>query len=242
VHSLWVPSIALRTPLVLKPGSAEPWTPARVAQAFIAAGCPPEAFSYYPCGYAGAGEILRLCGRGMVFGDAATTVQWAGDSRVERHGPGYSKVVIGDDAVDRWEDHLDVLVASVADNSGRSCVNASGIWVTRHGDAIAEALAARLARIAPRSADDPEAALAPFVDRGVAERIRHHRPGPGRGARDVTEIHRWAASWSTTAACICCRPSCDARARPPPPTGFPFRSRRTGPRSAFPEALGRRWS
>ena len=27
VHSLWVPAIALKTPLVLKPGSAEPWTP-----------------------------------------------------------------------------------------------------------------------------------------------------------------------------------------------------------------------
>ena len=25
VHSLWVPAIALKTPLVLKPGTAEPW-------------------------------------------------------------------------------------------------------------------------------------------------------------------------------------------------------------------------
>ena len=48
VHSLWVPAIALKMPLVLKPGSAEPWTPFRIAQAFMKAGCPPEAFSYYP--------------------------------------------------------------------------------------------------------------------------------------------------------------------------------------------------
>ena len=27
VHALWVPTIALRIALVLKPGSAEPWTP-----------------------------------------------------------------------------------------------------------------------------------------------------------------------------------------------------------------------
>ena len=59
VHSLWVPAIALKTPLVLKPGSAEPWTPFRIAQAFIKAGCPPAAFSYYPADHAGAGEILR---------------------------------------------------------------------------------------------------------------------------------------------------------------------------------------
>ena len=41
VHSLWVPAIALKIPLVLKPGSAEPWTPFRIAQAFMKAGCPP---------------------------------------------------------------------------------------------------------------------------------------------------------------------------------------------------------
>src|SRR5512145_1825691 len=29
VHSLWVPAIPLKVPLVLKPGSAEPWTPFR---------------------------------------------------------------------------------------------------------------------------------------------------------------------------------------------------------------------
>ena len=40
VHSLWIPSIALKTPLVLKPGGAEPWTPYRIIQAMIRAGAP----------------------------------------------------------------------------------------------------------------------------------------------------------------------------------------------------------
>ena len=71
VHALWVPTIALRTALVLKPGSAEPWTPYRVIQAFVAAGVPADAFGFYPTDHAGAGEILRRCGRGMVFGDVA---------------------------------------------------------------------------------------------------------------------------------------------------------------------------
>ena len=73
VHSLWIPSFALKIPLVLKPGSAEPWTPYRILQALIRAGAPAEAFSYYPTDHAGAGEILRTCGRGMVFGDSSTT-------------------------------------------------------------------------------------------------------------------------------------------------------------------------
>jgi acyl-CoA reductase-like NAD-dependent aldehyde dehydrogenase len=48
VHSLWIPAVAMKIPLVLKPGSAEPWTPYRIIQALIRAGCPREAFSYYP--------------------------------------------------------------------------------------------------------------------------------------------------------------------------------------------------
>ena len=69
VHSLWIPAFPLKIPLVLKPGSAEPWTPFRIIQAFISAGAPPEAFSFYPTDHAGAGEILRNCQRGIVFGD-----------------------------------------------------------------------------------------------------------------------------------------------------------------------------
>ena len=97
VHSLWVPAIALKTPLVLKPGSAEPWTPFRIAQAFMKAGCPPEAFCYFPADHAGAGEILRRTGRSIFFGDVSAVGSWEGDPRVEIHGPGYSKILIGDD-------------------------------------------------------------------------------------------------------------------------------------------------
>jgi len=188
VHSLWAPSIALKTPLVLKPGSAEPFTPLRILQAFMAAGAPPEAFAYLPSSHAGAEEILRRCGRGMVFGDTASTAKWHTDSRIEVHGPGYSKVVLGPDASADFEKHLDTIVASIAENSGRSCVNASGVWVTSHAKEIARALAERLAGIVPRLEDDPLAALAPFanpraaeyfssaVDKGLAE----------GGAEDVT--------------------------------------------------------
>jgi acyl-CoA reductase-like NAD-dependent aldehyde dehydrogenase len=192
VHSLWAPAVALRTALVLKPGSAEPWTPYRLIQAFMAAGLPGDAFGYYPADHAGAGEILRGCGRGMVFGDTATTAAWAGDPRVEVHGPGYSKVVLGPDASRDFAPHLDVIAASVAENSGRSCVNASGVWVTANAAEIADALARRLAAIVPRAADDPAAELAPFTDPSVAERISALIDAglAEPGAEDVTARHR----------------------------------------------------
>jgi acyl-CoA reductase-like NAD-dependent aldehyde dehydrogenase len=192
VHSLWIPAIPLKIPLVLKPGSAEPWTPYRIVQALIRSGCPAEVFSYYPAGHDGGAEILRRCGRSMLFGDVNSTKPWANDSRVEIHGPGYSKVVLGPDASERWEDYLDLMVASILDNGGRSCVNASGVWVTAHADRIANALAARLAKVAPRPADDVQAQIAPFTDpqvaRAISEMIDAELAEPG--ATDVTSTHR----------------------------------------------------
>ena len=171
VHSLWAPATVLKMPLVLKPGSAEPWTPLRMIYAWVKAGAPADVFAYYPTDHAGGNEILRSTARGMVFGDVGSTKRWKADGRVEVHGPGYSKVVIGPDVADQWQQYLDVIAESISNNGGRSCVNASGVWVTKHGDQIADALAQRLSRVIPRSADDAEAVLAPFADPDTARRI-----------------------------------------------------------------------
>src|ERR1051326_3614487 len=122
VNSLWLPAIALKIPVILKPGREEPWTPYRLIQAFIAAGCPPEAFGFYPTDHEGAGEILKSCGRALVFGDKSTTAPYAHNPAIQIHGPGLSKILIGEDQVDRWPDFLDVMVASIADNGGGSWV------------------------------------------------------------------------------------------------------------------------
>ena len=192
VHSLWIPSVPLKIPLVLKPGSAEPWTPYRIIQAFIHAGAPREAFSFYPTDHAGAGEILRNCGRGIIFGDVSSVGAWANDPRIEIHGPGYSKIVIGEDCIDEWENYLDLMVTSIAANGGRSCVNASGVWVPAHAEEISEALSARLAAIVPRAADDDAAQLAPFADANVAARISQviEQGLSETGAREVTASYR----------------------------------------------------
>lgn len=192
VHSLWIPAVPLKIPLVFKPGSAEPWSPYRIIQAFIKAGAPREAFSFYPTDHAGAAEILRSCQRGIIFGDATSTGVWSDDPRIEVHGPGFSKIIIGEDCIDDWEKYLDVMVRSIADNGGRSCINASGIWVPSHAEEISAALAERLAQIAPRPAEDEEAQLAPFADPIIAERISQviDIGLAEAGAREVTASHR----------------------------------------------------
>jgi acyl-CoA reductase-like NAD-dependent aldehyde dehydrogenase len=220
VHSLWVPAVPLKMPLVLKPGSAEPWTPFRIIQAFIRAGCPPAAFSYYPADHAGAGEILRRTGRSMFFGDVSAVGGWENDPRVELHGPGYSKVLIGTDRAADWERHLDVIAGSIADNGGRSCVNASGVWVpAEHAARLAEALAVKLARIVPRPADDEQALLAPFADPETARRIsRQIDMGlETPGARDLTAPVRGTPRLATLDGCTYLQPTvvlCDGPAHP----------------------------
>jgi len=245
VHSLWVPSIPLKIPLVLKPGSAEPWTPYRIAQAFIKASCPREAFSFYPADHAGGTEILRQCGRGMLFGDTASTSIWKEESSVEVHGPGYSKIIIGEDCIEQWEQYLDVIVSSIVENGGRSCVNASGVWVPRYASQIAEALAVRLAQIVPKSAEDDEALLAPFTNPRFAERISQDidQELAKPGARDVTAIHRSAERLAIWRGCHYLLPTivlCDSFEHPLANREylFPFASVVTVNQDMIPEALG----
>jgi acyl-CoA reductase-like NAD-dependent aldehyde dehydrogenase len=201
VHALWVPAIGMKTTLVLKPGSSEPWTPYRIAYALIEAGVPKSAFSLYPADHAGGGEVLRSTSRGIFFGDAAAARRFKGDPRIEIHGPGYSKLVIGADKADRWQEYVEIIASSVADNGGRSCVNASGVWVTAHAEALAEALAARLSQIVPRAADDDEALLAPFADSSVPGRVSAMIDADLAvpGAVDVTAKYRGAERVKTTA-------------------------------------------
>lgn len=192
VNSLWIPAIALKVPVVLKPGREEPWTPLRIARALLAAGCPPGAIGFYPTDHEGAAAILAGTDRALLFGDASITAAWAADPRVEIHGPGRSKLLLGADAVDDWREHLDVIAASVLDNGGRSCVNASTIVVPRHADELADALARRLAQVAPRSADDEKAQLSAFASPAFAERIDQliEQGLAGGGAEDLTARHR----------------------------------------------------
>ena len=139
-------SFRYRSGWCLKPGPQEPWTPWRMTQAFIQAACrsrpspciPDWATSVRPSEPLSAEPHLRgnEHGRGLQRKPA-----------VQVHGPGFSKILLGDDKVDEWEQYLDLMVDSVLVNSGRSCINCSGIWAPRHTREIADALAARLGPI-----------------------------------------------------------------------------------------------
>jgi acyl-CoA reductase-like NAD-dependent aldehyde dehydrogenase len=192
VNSLWLPAVPLKIPVVLKPGREEPWTPYRLIQALVAAGCPAVAFGFYPTDHEGAAEILRSSERALIFGDKNTTAQYTNNPAIQIHGPGFSKILIGDGEIERWPEFIDLMVSSIADNGGRSCINASAIVVPKYSGAIADALSQKLGPLAPLSARDENAKLSAFANPAIAEGIdamlEEGLKTPG--ATDVTAQYR----------------------------------------------------
>ena len=102
VHTLWLPIIPLQIGLVLKPGPQEPWTPYRMAEAFFQAGIPREAISIYPGeGDVGAAVLDSVRPQPDLRRHSRRSIAIAAIRKVQAHGPGFSKILLGDDQVDR---------------------------------------------------------------------------------------------------------------------------------------------
>jgi acyl-CoA reductase-like NAD-dependent aldehyde dehydrogenase len=171
VHTLWLPVIPMQVGLVLKPGPQEPWTPYRMAAAFFQAGVPKECISIYPGGAEMGAEVVSKVRRVKIFGSTETVKRYEGNPCVQVHGPGFSKFLLGDDVVDQWPKYIDIMADSVYLNSGRGCINCSGVWASRHTKEIAAALAEKLGPIEPKPPEDPTAGLAAFTVPGQAQAI-----------------------------------------------------------------------
>jgi acyl-CoA reductase-like NAD-dependent aldehyde dehydrogenase len=192
VHGLWLPIIPLQIGLVLKPGPQEPWTPWRMTQAFFQAGIPKQAISIYPGAAEVGAAVLAHCPKTLIFGSTATVERYHGNPAVQVHGPGFSKILLGDDEVDNWEKYIDLMATSIAINSGRGCINCSGVWASRHTKEIADALAKKLGPIKPLPPTDPQAALAAFTVTGQADGIDKDIEAALKepGVEDVTAKYR----------------------------------------------------
>jgi acyl-CoA reductase-like NAD-dependent aldehyde dehydrogenase len=215
VHTLWLPVIPMQIGLVLKPGPQEPWTPYRMAEAFFAAGIPRQAISIYPgLGDIGA-SVLAHCPRSLIFGGTPTVERYKGNPRVQAHGPGFSKIVFGDDMVDQWEKYVDLMVDSVLINSGRSCISCSGIWASRHTQEIAEALAKRMGPVDVKPPDDSTAQLAAFTvpEQAVQIQALIEQELKESGVTEVTAKYRNGSRITQKERCAYLRPTvvhCDS--------------------------------
>ena len=170
--------------------------------------------SIYP-GRADVGAaVLDSCARSLIFGGQPTVDRYRGNPRVQAHGPGFSKILLGDDEVDDWEHYLDMMVESVFINSGRSCINApaSGRAATRARSPTRSRSGWRTIR--PLPPEHPDAALAAFTVPGVADAISQSIDADlqAPGVTDVTAKYRDAAARRQRRAgrTTCCRPSSTA--------------------------------
>jgi hypothetical protein len=161
-------------------------------QAFIAAGAPAEAFGFYPTDHEGSGEVVKLSGRNLVFGDVNIAKMYENNPAVQVHGPGWSKIIIGEDKIENWREYLDVIVGSISDNGGRSCINASAVIVPKYGKEIATAIAERLGPVKPLPSDDENAKLSGFANVKMADYIDSAIDNDLQtpGAEDVTAQFR----------------------------------------------------
>jgi acyl-CoA reductase-like NAD-dependent aldehyde dehydrogenase len=188
VHTLWLPVVPMQIGLVLKPGPQEPWTPYRMTAAFTQAGIPKEAIAIYPGGGDVGAAVLSGIDRAMIFGGTATVERYKGNPKVQAHGPGFSKIILGDDKVDQWEQYIDLMAESIYINSGRGCINCSGVWASRHTKEIAQALAEKLGPIEVKPPQDSTAGLAAFTVPGAAAGVWRAIEADLRdsGAEDMT--------------------------------------------------------
>ena len=181
----------------------------------------------------------------MLFGGGDTVEPYRNDPTVEIHGPGWSKIILGEDVVDRWEQFLDVMVDSVLTNGGRSCVNASGVWAPRHAREIAEALGNRLSGVRALPAEHPEAQLAAFTNPTAAEGISKMIDTALRtpGAEDVTARIRGGDRYIEVEGCAHLLPTVVHCESPDHPVAnreflFPFASVVPCPQSEVTERIG----
>jgi acyl-CoA reductase-like NAD-dependent aldehyde dehydrogenase len=152
---------------------------------------------------------LKSCGRSLIFGDKNTMAQYANNPAIQLHGPGYSKILIGADVIERWPEWIDMIAASISENGGRSCINASAVVVPKYGREIADALAKKLGPIAPLAPSDENAKLsgfanpkmADFIDGAIEEGLKT------AGAEDVTARYRGGPRKTTFEGGIYLRPT-----------------------------------
>jgi acyl-CoA reductase-like NAD-dependent aldehyde dehydrogenase len=171
VHVIWLISLAFGIPVLIRPGSSEPFTPYRLIQAFIKAGFPREVFGFYPCDHDAANRIPMLTQGAIVFGSDETVKKWENYPLVQVHGSGFSKLIIGEDIIEGWKSLIPQLALNVSANSGRSCFAVSTIVVPKYAKEIADALAEELAKLKPGPLNDSSVMLSAMAMPNVAKSV-----------------------------------------------------------------------
>ena len=181
VHVQWVLALALGYRLVLRPGSKDPFTPARLFAALLAAGVPPDRLSLLPGPHPTGDAVIRAADRSLVFGGDDIAARYATSRSVILRGPGRSKLLQTGEVT---EEALATICASVSHDAGMRCTNATAVFTDGDPAVLADALADRLTGLAAAPPLSPDAQL-PVLAADGARTLRAYLESRLNGAVDV---------------------------------------------------------
>ena len=147
-----------------------------------------------PASATSAPPCWHSCPRSLIFGGTATVEQYKGNPRVQAHGPGFSKILLGDDEVDDWRE--------VPRHHGRQRLRQQRprlhqllrhLGVAAHRKRSPRPSPSASARSQPLPPEDPKSAAGRLHRaRPGRRRLRRHRQGPqgSRRPRHDGEVRR----------------------------------------------------
>ncbi|MEU9807270.1 aldehyde dehydrogenase family protein [Mycobacterium sp. NPDC050853] len=209
VHGSWAQALALGYRVAIRPSRREPFTGHRLVNALRQAGFRPEDAVYLPTGHVGAAEIITAADLAIVYGGQDIVDKYAGDPTVMANGPGRTKILIT--AEQDWRDYLDVIVESISGQGGMACTNATAVLYEGDPRPLSEAVAARLATIAPLPITD-ERAILPTKPLGAARRLADYLAVKARGATPLLGADQVVADLGDGSAAL--RPALHLLERP----------------------------
>lgn len=185
VHTQWILAVALGYHVAVRPGTKDPFTPARMIGALLQAGAHPASLSLLPGGHATGDELIATADLSLVFGGEAAMARYGGNRSVIRRGPGRSKLLHTGPLT---EQALDTICDSAGHDAGMRCTNATAVFTDGDPRALADALAQRLARLTPAPPQSPDAQL-PVLALDAARALRAQLESRLAGAVDVAGQH-----------------------------------------------------
>ncbi|MGX2993188.1 aldehyde dehydrogenase family protein [Streptomyces sp. JNUCC 64] len=182
VHTTWLDALALGYRVAVRPSQREPFTAHRLVGALRQVGYDHDQVVLLPTDHPTADRLVAEADVAIAFGADEVARKYAASTLVMPFGPGRSKVLLtsGVDAAR----HLDTLTESVAGHAGTGCVNATAVFVEGDPAPVAEAIAARLARLPSLPPGDERAGL-PVRPLAAAHAVAEYLRAKAGDARPV---------------------------------------------------------
>ncbi|RJQ81954.1 aldehyde dehydrogenase family protein [Pseudonocardiaceae bacterium YIM PH 21723] len=168
-HVEWLLAMALGYRVAVRPSTADPLTPVRLAHALFAAGVSADRVAILPTGHAAADRLVDAADFALVFGGDEVVRRYRHRRTVKTYGPGRSKILISA-GVD-WRPLLASLVESITLDGGAQCLNATTI-LAEDPEVIPQLLTALSARLRVLPVLPPEHPDAVLPVRPIAEARR----------------------------------------------------------------------